>query len=174
MEQNESNSRFVLYICQFCSKDKGLAANLRKADLPSLNTNVLSALVKLGIDITKEYEFLPYSIVTAAIARSKNYKNGELSFSKALASVEKNSDAQQTSDDKRLRRLLACNDIKELALVIRPTLMLIQSRCNTNINFEELLKDLRAFRSEAGRDRVKKKWAMQFYSTKPDEIKEVE
>lgn len=174
MEQKDINSSFVLYICQLCSKDKGQAANLRKADLPTLNTNVLSALVKFKIDITNEDEFLPYSIVTAAIARSKDYKNGEVIFSKALALVEKYNDAQQTSDDKRLRRLLACNDIKELSLVLRPTLTLIQSRFNTNIDFEELLKDLRSFRFEDGRDRVKKKWAMQFYSTKPGEIKEAD
>ncbi|MBQ9219621.1 type I-E CRISPR-associated protein Cse2/CasB [Succinivibrio sp.] len=174
MEQNDFKCRFVHYICQLCSEDKGNAANLRKADLTTLNAYVLSSLVKSGIDITKEYEFLPYSIVTAAIARSKDYKNGEVSFSKALASAEKYNDEKQRINDKRLRRLLACNDIKELALVLRPTLILIQSRLKENIDFEELLKDLCSFRFEDGRDRVKKKWAMQFYSTKPDEIKEAD
>lgn len=174
MEQNNKYGSFVLYICKLCSKDKGQAANLRKADLSTLNPYVLSSLVKFGIDIRKEDEFLPYSIVTAAIARSKDYKNGEVSFSKALASVEKYDNDHQTSDDKRLRRLLACNYIKELALVLRPTLKLIQSRFSSNINFEELLNDLRTFSFEDGRDRVKKKWAMQFYSTKTDQMKEVE
>ncbi len=165
MEQRDKFTNFVQYICKICEKDKGAAAALRKADLMQANATVFSTLVKFGVDITSDSEYIPYCLVSASIARSKIYENGTLSLGKALLAAEKKpSAADQEKDDSRLRRLLSCDSLKELSLVFRQIISLIQSRQKNSLDYVELLKDLYSFKYEEGRERVKKKWAMQFYS----------
>lgn len=165
-EKKKRNSAFVDYIYKLCSKDKGLAANLRRADLKDQNSIVFSVLCGFGLDITKDAQFIPYCLITAAIARNKNYEDrtNELSFIKAMASVEKNGNSHQEKEDARFRRLLSCNDLKSLTLIFRHVMGFVQSRTTANINYSELLDDLCSFNYEESRQRVKRKWANQFYA----------
>ncbi len=164
MEKEGKYEKFIGYICSICQKDKGTAAALRRADLMQSNATVLSTLVKFGIDITKESEYIPYSLVTAAIARSKVYENGDVLLGAALYAAEKTPSAGSNKDDARVRRLLSCNSLQELSLIFRHYIQFILSRYSCKFNYAELLKDLCSFKYEEGRERVKKKWALQFYS----------
>lgn len=159
----ERNENFVEYICRQCSSDKGIAAHLRRADLESSDPLVLQTLVRFGLDITKNIEFIPFCLVTAAIAREKKHEIGSDSFIQLLASIEKSSTDKGEKNDSRFRRILACENLNELALIFRPLMSFVQSRINCAIDYKELLDDLCSFGFEDGRLRVKKKWAMQFY-----------
>lgn len=161
----DRNSNFVNYICKQCSSNKGIAAHLRRADQGNPDPIVFATLVKFGLDITKESEFLPFSMVAAAIARGKKYENGSHNFIQLLASVEKCSTEKKEKDDARIRRLLACNSLSDLVLIFRPIMSLVQNRSNYTIDYETLLDDLCLFENEACRVLIKKKWATLFYRT---------
>lgn len=173
MSQKERNKSFVDFICKQCSSDKGIAAHFRRADTTSCDPDVLSTLVRFGLDITKDSEFIPYNLVVASIARGKIYETGENSFVQLLSQVEKTNSEKGERDDSRLRRLLACENLKDLALIFRQVMSLIQSRSSSPINYSELLDDLCSFTYEEGRARVKRKWAVQFYkNVKKEDQKE--
>lgn len=165
MTQKEKNSSFVQFICNLCSQDKGLAAHFRRADMKTANPEVMTTLVRFGLDITKDSEFLPFCLVVAAISRDKKYVNGSCPFAKALGAAEKNNVTSDKKNDSRLRRLLACESLKDISLILRPIMMFVQSRQQECLNYVELLDDLCSFRYEDRRERVKRKWVVQFYSS---------
>lgn len=159
----ERNAKFVEYICSLCSKNKGIAAHLRRADLENTDPLVLQTLVRFGLDITKISEFIPFCLVTAAIARGKKYETGSDSFIHLLSSIEKSNSGKCENNDFRFRRLLASESLNELSLVFRPVMSFVQSRINSVIDYIDLLNDLCSFAYDDGRARVKRKWAVQFY-----------
>lgn len=148
--------RFVDNVIALCQQDKGIAAKLRRADNPSLEYQSWEVLGR-WIDLENDFERLPYTLVSAAIAKSKAEKNGSLSLGKAIAACypDGHNDAQAKA---RLRRVLACYDIVELSRILRPILTLIDSRVSANLDFVRLLKQLRYFDA-----RSKVQWASEFY-----------
>jgi CRISPR type I-E-associated protein CasB/Cse2 len=166
---NERNLKFVEYICKQCSSNRATAAHLRRSDLKNSDPYVMTILVKFGLDITKSSEFTPYCLVAAAIARSKKYENGKSSFIQILSSVEKEDSKSSEKDDFRVRRLLSCESLTELALIFRHIMTFVQSKSDKSINYAELLDDLCSFNYEEWRTRTKRKWAMQFYNCSREE-----
>lgn len=51
MTQKERNSSFVQFICNLCSQDKGLAAHFRRADMKTANPEVMTTLVRFGVEL---------------------------------------------------------------------------------------------------------------------------
>lgn len=170
---NESNdnsreARFVNYLLSECLQNKGFAANMRRADNPNTETYSWDILIKFGVNIEKDYERLPYGLIAAAIANSKQDSNGSLLFAQAIGQVYP--DGNQNDQAKmRLRRVLACTSTAELCHILRPLLSLVQSRLSSQsphpekLDFITLLKDLLYFTNS--NTRIKERWAIQFYRT---------
>ncbi len=160
------NQRFVDAVLQGCERDKGFAARLRRADNPVTEYQSWEILGKLGVDLEKDYNRLPYATVAAAIARAKTPINGKLTLGRAIAASyddgNENSQAQA-----RLRRLLASSDVAEVCRLLRPILALVQSRISQPLDYLRLLGQLRQFYFHT--QWIKSQWAQEFYGRSDEE-----
>lgn len=163
------DQRFVEAILQRCTKDKGLAARLRRADNPATEYQSWEVLGALGIDLERDYQRLPYVTVAAAIAKSKAAANGMLALGRAIGSCYE--DGRESSQAKaRLRRLLACDELGEACRILRPILTLIDSKVGQPLDFVRLLRQLRNFPFHA--QSIKAQWAQEFYGQAAEPVRE--
>lgn len=153
--------RFVSYLIERCSADKGLASRLRRADNPSTEYQSWDFLASMGVDLTSDYKRVPHALVSAAIVRSKVSGAGGVSLGAALASCFKEG-SESEPGRMRLRRLLACSDLDEVRRVLRPILSFIASKEAKDIDYVLLLQQLLKFPYQG--QRVKAEWAQGFYS----------
>lgn len=157
---------FIDYLCSILPKDKGAASRLRRADNPSTEHMCWEILAKFNIDLEKSYQRIPYSLVAAALAKSKNMKSGSLRMGSALrlayneAQTSPNEPAAQAIA--RLRRILSCSSTEELCRVLRPVLTLIQSRVSGDLDYARLLNQL--LRYHHAPEKVQAQIAQEFYS----------
>jgi CRISPR system Cascade subunit CasB len=158
------DQRFVEAILQRCLSDKGVAARLRRADNPSLEYQSWETLGALGIDLEQEHQRLPHVTVAAAIAKSKAESNGVMRLGAGIAACygTGNGDAAHDQARARLRRLLACEDLREACRILRPILTLIDSKVGRPLDFIRLLRQLRQFGLYP--QSVKAEWAQEFYA----------
>ena len=110
MPEKNKQKFFIDWILDNSQKDNGFSAKMRRADNPDQEYYALGILCGFDIDIEKESERLPYSVVGAALCRAQVESDGSLGLGEALRiceslkaseSGEKNSDI----DSPRLRRL---------------------------------------------------------------------
>lgn len=166
-------TQFVLWLVERTKNDKGMAARLRRADNPATEYQSWEVLASFGIDLTKDYQRIPYATIAAAMARAKIQQNGSLSLGQALAQAFGGNDSDPAKA--RMRRLLACRSTAELCRVIRPLLTLIDSKVDQSINYADLLNQLLRFgRSDEVAQNVKSRWAMDFYHKPQDASIETE
>ena len=151
---------FVEAVIERCHNDKGLAARLRRGDNPATEYQSWELLASLGVDLEKDYQRLPFSIVATAIAKSKAEKNGHVTLGQALTACY--DDGNKNNQSKaRLRRLLACSELSETCRILRPILTLVENKVEQPLNFVRLLQQLRSFYFK--NQRVKTQWAQEFY-----------
>jgi len=163
-------SRFVEGVISRCAQDKGLAARLRRADNPNTEYQSWELLSAFNIDLEKDYERLPYAVVSAAIAKGKTAVNGRLRLGQAIARCysEKGTNGNDSAAAKaRLRRLLACHDTEEACRILRPLFSLIYSKVRQPLDYSRLLNQLLKFHWQP--ERVKAQWAQEFYGYRADE-----
>lgn len=140
-------------------KDDGaFRAALKRADNPATEYQSWEYLADYGVDLDKDYIRLPYATVFAAMARSGMEGDGTLTLGRALCDSYEEGRKSQPARSK-LRRIIACSDVRELCAVLRPILQFIASG-NARLCFGELLKDLLHF---GDGEWVKSRWAQQFY-----------
>lgn len=163
---------FVAWLIARCQEDKGLAAQLRRADNPATEYQCWETLA-IWVDLESDAQRLPFAAVAAAIARAKPPANGSLTLGRAIARCF--DEGNQSDQAKmRLRRLLACSELAELCRVLRPTLTLVESRVTLPLDYAHLLKQLVDFGRAAasGNDpwlqRIKAQWAQDFYGQKAE------
>lgn len=178
---------FVDAICAFCKKSKGDAAKLRRADIPSQSYESWPFLARYGL-LNDERKLPAYELIAASIAKSDDYVSGTLTLGKALQKTLRITSSSERSDDQRelkglgkdqkklksisdnqkdarVRRLLACSDLGEVVKVLRPVLELVRSKVSEPLDFSQLLEDLLAFCGPDWKtEKVKRKWASDFYS----------
>jgi len=152
--------RFVETVMAKCQKDKGYAAKLKRSDNPATEYQSWEILASFGIDLEKEYQRLPYETIAAAIAKSKNEKNGSLTMGQALAGCYEDGTGSDQAKAK-LRRVLACQDTVEVCRIFRPLFSLINSRSKSPLNYVKILKQLLNFYWND--QSVKAQWAQEFY-----------
>jgi CRISPR system Cascade subunit CasB len=158
--------RFVTYVIERINKDNGFAARLKRADNPATEYQSWELLAEFGVDLEKPWERLPYCTIGAALARAKPATDGQLSVGVAIAACF--DDGNQSDQAKaRLRRLLACTTTDEACRILRPLLALMSSRGKTP-DFSELLEQLLWF-SGRGQERVRTRWAQDFYRRRHDD-----
>lgn len=154
------NESFVNYIISKCEKSSGDASKLRKADNPSLEYQAWEVLGRVGINIEKDFIRIPHILVANMIAKAKAKSNGSMKLGQAIARCyEDGNNSDQAS--MRLRRILACSDINELALVFRSIYSLIISRGVASLDYARILSQLKSFCYDP--DRIKTQWAQEFY-----------
>ena len=152
---------FVQAFFDKCTKDKGFAARMRRADNPATEYQSWDFLARFGVQLDNPFQRLPHIAVSAAMARAKSTQNGTLTFGKALAACYSDGNKSDQAVAK-LRRVLACSELPELCRVLRPVLTLINSRVAQPMNFVHLLSQLRRFGFDD--NTVKSQWAQEFYS----------
>ena len=158
-------------IIDLVQENKATAAALRVCDNPRLEYRCWDVLVWFGVDIEIDYLRLPYVIVIASIAKNKVECDGNIDFGRSLAMVYDDGCESKPATAK-LRRLLSCESTRELTTIIRPILHLIMSKLkdrNLCITYSKLLKDLISFNNASNRERIKTRWASQFYSYRKEE-----
>lgn len=162
---------FVDYIIRRCRTDTRVRAALRRANNPELEYQSWDVLADYKIDLDKAYERLPYLTVAAAIANANASANGNTRLGRAIARCFEDDHASESAR-RRMRRLLACDSTEELCRILRPELAMIQSKSGATLDYAQLLNDLRWFHVDESRDRIKSRWAQDFYNKKP--VKNVE
>lgn len=168
-DERGRSATFVGYLFTRCQEDKGFAARLRRADNPATEYQSWDTLCRFGINLELESERLPHALIAAAIARADQQSNGGLSLGQAVARAFP--DGSQSDQAKaRIRRLLACDDVSEVCLILRPLLSLIRSRVKAPVDYVRLLNDLRWFNHNS--ERVKARWAQEFYHRLAEEESE--
>ncbi|MDR0926057.1 MAG: type I-E CRISPR-associated protein Cse2/CasB [Hungatella sp.] len=152
------------------SPDTAFGAALRKADNPATEYQSWEYLAK-WCDIEKSWERKPFVLIGAALARAKPVNDGNLGIGQAIArcySDEGTYNGNEKDGAKaKLRRLLACTATEEACEILRPLLNLINSR-GVSLNYAGLLKELLYF-DERFNDRIKPRWAKDFYYKKEDD-----
>ena len=170
---------FISRILQIIKQSKGVAAALRRAFNPATQYEAWPILIPIltqeKVDL-KSDEKDAYFLVAAALAQSKVETDGNQDLGKALAVCFANSgnggESSHSPGAQRLQRLLSCDSLSEACRVLRPMLHLIQSQGNAHLSYSQLLEDLRDFRFDTGRDRVKMQWAISFYGRSVDSSNE--
>jgi CRISPR system Cascade subunit CasB len=163
-ETSEPNKyqRFVESIITLTDKKNGTAAAaaLKRADNQNLEYQSWEYLARLNVDIEDPNEHLPYATIACAMAKAKAEQNGKTKIGAAIAKCyEEGSESDQATA--KLRRLLACDSIEEICQVLRPLFSLINSKAGIQLDYADLLKDLRWFYKNS--QQTKAKWAQNFY-----------
>lgn len=161
MEQEKKQffeNTFVNTVIDFCQKNKGISARLKKAENPTLEYQSYEIFCSLGINLENENERLACATVCSSIARLELKKNGTMSIGEAIASCYKEGkDSDQAKI--KLRRLLSCTNTYEACRILRPILRLVEEKSLKNIDYSILFTQLKYFKEE-----TKIKWAKQFYN----------
>ncbi|SMB83542.1 CRISPR-associated protein, Cse2 family [Pasteurella testudinis DSM 23072] len=161
LRPSEKMQDFVDYIITQCQNDKGFAAKIKRADNPNTEYYSWDILVRF-IDLTKDYERLPYAYIAAAIADGKVLKNGDLGIGRVLSKCYDTANTVGNQEEPakiKLRRLLACQNTTEICAALRPIFSLIRAKgFAANLDYVRLLANLCWFNEQTKRD-----WAMDFY-----------
>lgn len=165
---SERSQKFVDYIIQRIKNNKGDAAALRRADNPSTEYQSWEILAGFNIKLDSENERLPFATIAADLARTKVEANGKTLIGQAIArSYEDGNQSDQAKA--KLRRLLACDTTVEACRILRPLLTLAESKGVAPLNYAALLDDLLWFSHDESRQKIKSRWAQNFYGKQVEE-----
>lgn len=172
---------YVAEVIERAQKDNAFAAKLRRADNPATEDQAYWFLTAKGVDLVEDNIRLPYALIGAAICKVKPQTNGTARIGEALAASfaarEPSGDEKNHNEDKpgssRLRRLLACDSIRDACVVLRPMLPFIAANSSRPLDYARLLSDLLNLEKSAGAA-IRKRWAMEFYGTAGKDEKEEE
>lgn len=153
---------FVDDIIKRCQVDNGLRAALKRADNPATEYQSWEVLAGYGVNLEFESQRLPYTTISAAIARTKSEKNGSIKIGFAIARCYEDGNASDQAKAK-LRRLLACDSVPEVCRILRPLFSLIDAKGNFALDYVSLLDDLLRFGYDESKIQIKARWAQDFY-----------
>lgn len=155
-EERSSRGRsFVSFVLDRMKTDTAFRAALRRADNPATeyqSWEILSA----WCDLEKDCDRRPFTVVAAALARSKPEKDGPWGIGPAIAACYEKRNEDDAARSK-LRRLLACSTVEEACNILRPLLSLIASR-GGKVSYADLLDQLLYFN-----EKTRLRWAAEFY-----------
>ena len=159
-------SGYIGYLFSRCSSDKGFRAAMRHADNKAFGHSLPPVLLLRYPEIMESEETeLIYSLIGAAVGKSKNGKDGDIGLGKAFRIIWKGK-ADEYSP--RFRRVLSSTDVKDLAMVLRPVLSHIGSE-GIDLDFSRLLSELLSFRYKGAQDRIKDGWIDDYLGRKDGE-----
>lgn len=136
--------------------DTAFRAAMGRADNPATEHPSWKYLVPY-CRLEQDEERQAYGLVGASIARCRPQKNGRMSLGEALRCCTQG-DSSEDPAERRLRRLLACDDRLELIRILRPILRLLEKNEKVSLNYIRLLEDILFFS-----EKTKLQWAKQYY-----------
>jgi len=155
---DETNSRFLAQLMRLC-EDRGYSASLRRYWSETTRHQALPILGRLGaIDDARS------ATVAALYAVHPAHAEG-VGIGRAALRLGDRKDGEHPYD-RHFRRLLACDDLDELALQLH-RLVKRFSREGIPLDYAKLLKDLR-FWSTGHAATVKTNWAKEFWQAPAD------
>ncbi len=160
------NEAFVKYVICCLDNDKGAAAALRRADIPSMEHQSWEFLARFNVDLKNPNQRLPFGLIAASIVKGKVRQNGSLGIGEAIARCYENGNKSDQAKAK-LRRVLACDTVIEICAILRPMLRLIEAKCLRTLNYARLLNDILYLETDP--QQTKSKWAQNFYRSNADE-----
>ncbi|HOJ86256.1 MAG: type I-E CRISPR-associated protein Cse2/CasB [Elusimicrobiales bacterium] len=167
--ENEKIKNFINFVINRSQKDSAFRAAFKKADNPNTEHEAWEYLCNFGFDIENDYERKPLLLIGSAIAKSKITKDGNLTLGKAIAKAYDNDKNKEGPAKTRLRRLLACQNIDEVCSVLRHILSLISSK-QVPLSYYDLLNDILFWNYQDKIERIKIKWAKDFYSKGGEDV----
>jgi CRISPR system Cascade subunit CasB len=146
--------------------DTAFGSALRRADNPATEYQSWEYLANRNwCDIEKSWEWKPFVLIGAALARAKPENDGNLGIGQAIArcySDEGTYNGNEKDGAKaKLRRLLACDTTEEACDILHPLLSLIDSR-KIPLNYARLLQEL-LDSNKWSLTHIKPRWAKDFY-----------
>lgn len=168
-EKMNREKAFVEYVFKRKEEDTGYSAKMRRGDNPDTEYYAYEVLAPF-VDLQKDEKRLPYALVGAAICREKSKTDGKDGLGEALA---KCFGENKDQGNLRMRRLLSCESVQEICLILRQMIRLLQSRAPGNLDYSQLLLDLQKF-GYKNPNSIKQKWAMQFYAFSSPDTKATE
>ena len=156
---DDSNSDFIARLAKICDNDRGKAACLRRYWSTTTRAYAYQALGSLGA-----LGDHPATLVAALYALHPSHQTGQGIGTAALKLGERKEGEHPY--DRHFRRLLACEDLMELA----PPLHRLVKRLATEgkpLDYTELLKQLRFWENGYSQG-VKITWAKQFWQASID------
>ena len=117
--------KYVQFVIERLKVDNAFRAALSRADNPDLEYQSWEYLAN-WCDLENEWERKPFALVSAAISRNKPEKDGILGIGASITRCYENGNESDQAKTK-LRRLLSCDSVKEVCLVLRPLMRLIAS-----------------------------------------------
>lgn len=168
MKDDERNS-VMQSVFSRMKNDTAFRAALKRADNPATEYQAWEYLADYGVQLDNDWKRLPYATVFAAAAKSGMESDGKYGLGQALC-ASYDWDRESSPARSKLRRIIACSDIRELCSVLRSVLQFIASK-NVPICYQDLLDDLLYF---GDGERVKSKWAQEFYGSMTESEEEGE
>ncbi len=159
---SERTEKFVKCVIERIKTTKN-SSDLKKASISGLEHYSWDVLVSCGVRIESDIERKTFGLIASHLAKVKAENDGELRLGRALAlCYDEFSDSD--AGKRKLHRIISCSDIDELLSILSPILTFIESK-NLVLNYSLLLNDLISFRYDDSIERIKVKWANQFYSS---------
>lgn len=146
---------FVTYAIKITGEDKQASAAMKCADNPNLSYKAWEYLAQF-INIDKELELVPYSLIGANIAKNKITKDGEEGLGKALRNCYGKEGEDQAKT--KLMRILSCQETIELCSVLHYYIPFIESKYPGKLSYSRLLQDIIYFNNK-----IKTRWAADFF-----------
>ncbi len=160
MKQSE---HFVNYIVDVCKRDKGIRADLRRADSNALQWKSWQYIHAFLEDLEKEEKKRNILVfIASSIAVDTNPQNGNKKLGQAIRLIYPPSKKDKEIPP-RFARILSCDDIDELLLSIRPMIRMIASK-GIQLDFVALMDDFVWFLQKEKQPSIKAKWMQQYLS----------
>ncbi|WP_319757731.1 type I-E CRISPR-associated protein Cse2/CasB [uncultured Sphaerochaeta sp.] len=164
MENNKVDT-FINWVLSK-NRDKGFIAKLRKADSETTEYQAWEILAR-WIDLDNPWQRRAFGLIGASITRVRAQKDGDLGLGSALRRLylqhAKESEIERSAEALRLRRILSCRDQRELVAVLKPLLRYLVNN-EIAISHTRLLKELLWFDHERAQERIRIRWAKEFYA----------
>lgn len=162
---NEKSKKYVEYVLRSARADKGFAARMKKADNEATEYQSWEILSN-WIDLEYHRDRRAYGLVGASLARANMSSDGFLGLGKALNTVfyqeNGSGDISKSSAAVRLRRLLACHNAEELIGILRSMLRFLESK-DIKFSRAQILDDILWFDHDNSRERIRTRWAQDFF-----------
>ncbi len=156
----ERAAQFVGALRRACD-DRGKRAALRRGLSPATVMDAWPVIASIGGDIGQPGESVFVDI--AALFASHSEESKDRNFGETCRRIAQD-DGKEIPDsfDRRFRRLLACDDVADVAGQLRSWVRLAASR-NVSVNYEGLFADLWNWPWYA--DNIRVKWARSFWQS---------
>lgn len=136
--------------------DTAFRAAMRRADNPATEHQSWKYLAPY-CNLSQDAERQAYALVGASIARCRPESNGKQNLGDALSCCTLDASGEDPME-RRLRRILACDDTQELIRILPPILRLLEKNEKVSLNYIRLLEDILRFS-----EKTKLQWAKQYY-----------